>query len=100
MNAPTRPPVPDSPLSRPYWEAAHQGRLVIQQCGQCGKRRHYPRLLCDACHTSDCTWVEASGRGLIHSWTVTHHAFHPAVKAELCFHPDSDEPRHPTGGAS
>ena len=29
------------------------------------------------------TWVEASGRGTVHSWTVTHHPFHAGFKGEL-----------------
>ena len=28
-------------------------------------------------------WIEASGRGVIHSWTISHHAFHPAFKSEV-----------------
>jgi len=28
-------------------------------------------------------WIEASGRGRVHSWTVAHHPFHPGVKEEL-----------------
>jgi hypothetical protein len=28
-------------------------------------------------------WVAASGRGTVHSWTITHHAFHPGFKADL-----------------
>ena len=28
-------------------------------------------------------WVDASGSGRVHSWTVTHHAFHPGFKADL-----------------
>jgi uncharacterized OB-fold protein len=27
--------------------------------------------------------VDASGRGSVHSWTVAHHAFHPAFKNDL-----------------
>ena len=29
------------------------------------------------------TWVEASGQGTVHSWTITHHAFHPGVRDDL-----------------
>jgi hypothetical protein len=29
------------------------------------------------------TWKDASGKGRVHSWTITHHAFHPGFKAEL-----------------
>lgn len=45
--------------------------------------RHYPRLLCDRCYSTEAAWHEASGRGRIHSWTVAHHAFHPAFAADL-----------------
>jgi uncharacterized OB-fold protein len=32
---------------------------------------------------SDVVWIDAAGHGRVHSWTVAHHAFHPAFKAEL-----------------
>ena len=75
-------PIPTE-LSRPYWEAAAVGRLVLQTCANCGKIRHYPRLLCDACYSSAVRWTTASGRGNVHSWTVAHYAYHPAFAPEL-----------------
>jgi uncharacterized OB-fold protein len=66
------------PLSGAYWEGAERGKLVLQRCGRCGKIRHYPRVLCDACYSFDVEPFEAQGRGTIHSWTVAHHAFDPA----------------------
>ncbi len=30
-------------------------------------------------------WIEASGQGSVHSWTITHYAFHPGYKGELPF---------------
>ena len=56
---------------------------MLQSCGACGKVRHYPRPLCDACYSFDVRWIEAKGTGTVHSWTVTHHAFNPGFKAEL-----------------
>lgn len=79
---PSRPAQIPTELSRPYWEGAAAGRLMIQRCAGCGKLRHYPRLLCDTCYSDAVEWIEASRRGAIHSWTVSHHAFHPAFKAE------------------
>ena len=77
-------PVPaESPLSQPYWEAARRGQLVIQRCADCGKYRHYPRLLCDACYSRAHDFVPVSGSGVIHSWTITHHIFHRAFAAEV-----------------
>jgi len=69
--------------TKPYWDGLHEGKLKLQACGDCGKLRHYPRPVCDACWSMAVTWVEASGRRQVHSWTVTHHAFHPGFKAEL-----------------
>ena len=83
MNALTKPSPQPSELSRPYWEAAAQGRLVLQCCTACGKVRHYPRELCDSCYGDVAHWKPARGRGTLHSWTVAHHAFHPAFAAEL-----------------
>ena len=77
-------PVPDiTHESKPYWDGLKEGRLLLQKCGQCGKIRHYPRPLCDECFTFEVTWIEASGRGTVHSWTITHHAFNPGFKLEL-----------------
>ena len=78
-----KPSPQTSELARPYWEAAAQGKLVLQSCSACGKTRHYPRLLCDACYSDAVTWLPSEGCGTIHSWTVAHHAFHPAFAAEL-----------------
>jgi uncharacterized OB-fold protein len=82
-NAPEKPLPHPTPLSQPYWDAAAEGRLVIQKCASCGKLRHYPRLLCDNCYSDAAEWTPASGRGKVHSWTVCHHAFHPAFAGEL-----------------
>ena len=77
-------PVPEpTPESKPYWDALNVGRLVLQACGSCGRVRHYPQPLCDACYSFEVRWIEASGKGKVHSWTVAHHAFNPGFKAEL-----------------
>ena len=77
-------PVPEPGReSKPYWDGLNEGRLLIQKCGGCGKLRHYPRALCDACYSFAVEWVEASGRGRVHSWTVTHHPFNQGFKREL-----------------
>jgi uncharacterized protein len=77
-------PVPEaSNMSRPYWEAAAKGRLTLQCCGECGRKRHYPQLLCSDCYSDKVVWKDASGRGKVHSWTVAHHAFHPGFAADL-----------------
>jgi uncharacterized OB-fold protein len=73
-------PTPDT---QPYWDGLKDGRLMLQSCGSCGRVRHYPRPVCPHCYSMDVRWVEAKGRGKVHSWTITHHAFHPGWKGEL-----------------
>lgn len=83
MNLVDKPVPQPTPLSKPYWDAAAKGRLVLQRCAKCGKIRHYPRLLCDNCYSDSVEWQTATGRGRVHSWTVAHHAFHKAFADEL-----------------
>jgi uncharacterized OB-fold protein len=83
MDTPHKPEPADVDLSRPYWEAARRGQLVLQRCSACGKFRHYPRLLCDACYSAAHEFVPAIALGQVHSWTVTHHVFHAGFAAEV-----------------
>lgn len=81
---PVEKPLPQpSALSKAYWDAAAQGRLVLQRCTACGKVRHYPRLICDACYSDAVEWVQSSGRAKVHSWTISHHAFHKGFASEV-----------------
>jgi uncharacterized OB-fold protein len=69
--------------TRPYWEAAGRGELVIQRCGACGVLRHRPRALCPACLSDDVSFVRASGRGRVHTYTVTHQNQAPPFRDAL-----------------
>jgi uncharacterized protein len=61
-------PAPDN-ASRHYWQSAAEGRLVVQRCTSCGVYQFYPRALCASC-AGETEWVEASGRGSLHTFTV------------------------------
>src|SRR5260370_34589789 len=67
---------PDSD-SRPYWEGLAQGELRIQRCDSCSKAVFYPRSLCPHCFADQLSWIVASGRGTIYSYTVAHQGFGP-----------------------
>lgn len=43
-------------LSTPFYEAAGQGRLVIQQCDDCGYHRHAPTDICYNCLSWNWHW--------------------------------------------
>ncbi len=83
MSADLKPTPHPTAESQPYWDGAAEGRLRLQRCAGCGLVRHYPQLVCTKCYSVAVEWIDASGRGTVHSWTVAHHAFHPAFKTDL-----------------
>lgn len=80
---PDKPRPLTRPANEPYWQGLREHRLLVQRCSACGKLRHYPRPMCDACYSMDYAWHEIEGRGRVYSWAVTHHPFHPAFKREV-----------------
>lgn len=64
-------PEPDA-FTRPYWDAAADGQLLIRRCGGCGKAHHYPREFCPHCWSEDVTWEQASGAATLYTWSVVH----------------------------
>ncbi len=69
-------------VTRPFWEATAEGRLLYQECPACGNRQFYPRAACTACG-ADPEWREASGRGTVHTFTVIRQFGGPGFKDEL-----------------
>lgn len=69
-------------VSRPFWQAAAEGRLLYQQCPACDHRQFYPRALCTSCGAEP-EWAEASGRGRVHTYTVVRQNGSPAFREEL-----------------
>jgi uncharacterized OB-fold protein len=66
-----RPPIPDE-HSRAYWDAAADGRLLIQRCSACATHQFYPRRHCVTCFADEPAWVEARGTGRLHTFSVVH----------------------------
>lgn len=82
MDAPAKPrPLLDS-LSGPFWQAAREGRLLIQRCDRCGEHQWYPRAHCVHCG-GEPAWVEASGRGVVHTYTVVRRTTNPEFADDL-----------------
>ena len=70
-----------SPETKPYWDAAANGHLLIKKCNACGEPHFYPRSICPFCFSGDTTWVAASGKGTIYSYSVMRRAPAPYVVA-------------------
>ncbi len=61
-----------NPETKPFWDAAAEGRFLIKRCTACDKAHYYPRSLCPLCGSDETVWEEASGRGTIYTLSVTY----------------------------
>jgi uncharacterized OB-fold protein len=63
-------PVPND-LTKPFWDACNEGRLVLQNCTAC-ERLHYPPIeKCKKCGSADnMAWKEVPGKGHIDVYFV------------------------------
>ena len=68
MPTPTLPAI--TALTRPFWDAAAQGRLLLPRCNACGQHFFRPEVACTHCFATDWQWVQASGRGTLYSYSI------------------------------
>ena len=63
-------PVSDE-LSKPFWDAVNERRLVIQNCTSCDLLQYPPRETCGKCRSPEnLEWKQVSGNGHISSAIV------------------------------
>jgi len=69
---PKQSPVPED-VDRGFWEAANEGRLVVQDCEECNRLQHPPQPTCRQCGSGDhLGWREVAGRGTIYTYAVMY----------------------------
>ena len=75
---PKQSPVPDE-LTKPFFDACNEGRLVVQRCNECTERdgllmlQHPPAEECRRCGPNGTLeWHEVSGRGRIQSYVTMY----------------------------
>lgn len=59
-----------TPETEPYWAGAAEGKLMLNECDDCGLIYYYPRANCPDCFSDDVAWIEASGTGEVYSFSV------------------------------
>ncbi len=63
-------PVADA-LSKPFWDAVNQRRLVLQHCAACDRLQYPPQQACQFCNSAaGLTWKEVEGRGHVATYIV------------------------------
>ena len=59
--------------TKPFWDGAKAGKLVLQFCKDTGQFQHYPRpVSIFTGRRRDIEWREVSGKGVVFSFTITH----------------------------
>lgn len=76
-----------NPIDQAYWEAAAAGKLLLQKCNDCGKVQFFPRPACTDCFSGNLGWMEASGKGKVHTFTWVRVPRSPAFREEapICY---------------
>jgi uncharacterized protein len=79
--SPQRPQPVATAETQPYWDAAREGRLVVQRCKDCVRHQFYPRGFCTACLSDQMEWAPARGAGRIYTFTICRIAANPVMTA-------------------
>lgn len=65
------------PETAVFWEAANQNRLLLRRCLSTGKAYYYPRNHSPFTGRDNTEWMEASGEGVLYSFSVMPRAQPP-----------------------
>lgn len=83
MELAQRPLPQPTRITQPYWDAAKESRLVIQQCACCKRRQFYPREFCTACLSDDIEWIDSAGLGTVYTYTVNRRPSNAALSEKV-----------------
>jgi uncharacterized protein len=83
MDQAQRPLPQPTRITQPYWDAAKDHRLVVQQCGCCKARQFYPREFCTACLSDSIEWIESAGRGTVYTYTINRRPSNAALSEKV-----------------
>ena len=67
-------------VSKPFWDAAAEHRLVVPQCEHCGGWQWPPTPDCNQCGSTALRWVTLSGSGTVYSYIVDHRNMVPGFE--------------------
>ena len=66
--------------TKEFWDACKRHELVMQRCTQCGSYGYPPRPGCWNCGSLSKEWVNVSGEGVVHTYTIVWRPAHPAFQ--------------------
>src|SRR4029079_14569973 len=79
----TEKPLPEADeTSKPFWDAAMDGKLLLMRCSACRTWRLPSRAHCDQCLSDQFSWEQASGRGTVRTFGVMYQKYQAGWAAE------------------
>ena len=69
--------------TRAYWDACKEHRLVLPKCRSCGEIYFFPNDFCPHCLSEDIEWIEASGKGKIHTYSIVERPPSPQFSEDV-----------------
>ena len=73
-------------LTKPFWDAVNQKRLVVQNCKVCSRKQYPPEATCAECGSNkNLEWCEVAGRGKIIGYIVVHDSRIRVLQADQPF---------------
>ncbi|RLT35217.1 MAG: hypothetical protein DWI59_04350 [Chloroflexi bacterium] len=74
-------PEPDA-VSKPFWDAVQEKRLIVQNCTACNTMQYPPRPRCQECNSEALDWKETSGKGHILTFGILEDSHLPVRAAD------------------
>ena len=66
-----------------FWAGTEEGRILMQECTNCGYLRWPPGPLCTECQSPDHVWSPVSPYGVLETYATYHRALSPAFKDDV-----------------
>ena len=63
--------------TKPFFDAAAEGRFLVKRCQACGEAHWYPRTICPNCHSDRTVWEESKGEGVVYTYSIMRRASTP-----------------------
>jgi len=72
-------PVPQGESDH-YWDKAKEHELWLRQCNDCGDAYFYPRDISPCCFSKNTSWIQASGKATLFTYSIVHRPPHPGFR--------------------
>lgn len=59
-----------NPETKPFWDAAAEGKFLIKRCTACGEAHYFPRAICPFCFSDQTVWEQSTGEAEIYTLSI------------------------------